>query len=155
MKKRIAFAALSFGLLMTAAPAAAQLASASHNVTITVSAVDVISVSGDLTIDINTVALSNTGSATYDLTTNGAGRKISAALSTDYSAGLTLDVTVAAPVGSGASVGLVTLSPTAQDVVTGISNIAETGLAIDYVATAAPSTPPSSESRQVTYTVTI
>ncbi len=155
MKKSIGFVALGLAVLATAAPAAAQLASASHNVTITVSAVDVISVSGDLTIDLNTVALSNTASATYDLTTNGTGRKISAALSTDYSAGLTLDVAVSAPVGSGTSVGLVTLSPTAQDVVTGISNVSETGLAVDYTATATPSVPPGSESRQVTYTVTI
>ncbi|MBT8401414.1 MAG: hypothetical protein KJO98_13120 [Rhodothermia bacterium] len=154
MKRSISFLAILGVAVLSAGTVQAQLASASHNVTITVTSIDDISVSGDLTITINSITLSNTAAATYAVTTNGTGRKITAALDAGYSAGLSLSANVAAPSGSGTSNGVVTLTTVPQDMVTGISSISETGLSIDYTATATPATAPVSEVRQVTYTIT-
>ncbi|MDX1429320.1 MAG: hypothetical protein R3282_03485 [Rhodothermales bacterium] len=154
MRRSVKVLALFAALALTAGSAQAQLASASHNVTITVTSIDDISVSGDLTMTINSITLSSTASATYDVTTNGALRKITAALDANYSLGLALSATVAAPSGSGVSTGPVLLTTVTQDVVTGISTVSESGLAIDYTATATPAVGPISETRQVTYTIT-
>lgn len=154
MKRSIVVTALALATVALAPVVSAQ-SSASHDVTIAVSAIDEISVSGNVTLTINDITLSQSAAASYSVTTNGVNRKIIAALNTDFSPTLSLDVTVAAPTAAGASAGTVTLSASAQDVVTGISAAAESGLTIDYTATADPSTPAStSETRTVTYTIT-
>ena len=154
MKTRILLAAVTLGLITVANTATAQ-STASHDVTIAVTAIDEIVVSGNVTLTINSITLSESASANYGITTNGVARKIVASLDSDYSPTLALDVSVSAPTAAGTSTGAITLSSAAQDVVTGISAVAESGLAIDYTATALPSTPAStSETRTVTYTIT-
>ncbi len=151
MKRSIA---LVFVFVVFTTTVSAQ-SSASHDVTIAVTAIDEIAISGNVTLTIDDITLSDAAAASYSVTTNGTSRKITAALDTDFSSSLTLEVTVAAPTASGSSSGAVALSTAAQDVVTGISAVAESGLAVDYSATALPSTPATtSETRTVTYTIT-
>ncbi len=153
MKRSITLVGLVLAMSTFVASASAQ-ASASHLVTISVNPIDQISVSGDLTITISTISLSNTANATYNVTTNGLNRKITASLDADFTSGLTLDVAVTAP-SSGTSAGTVSLSSASQDVVTAISSVSESGIAINYTATALPTTPAAtSETRTVTYTIT-
>ncbi|NNE34376.1 MAG: hypothetical protein HKN13_04025 [Rhodothermales bacterium] len=153
MKTHIILALLAIGIAATSTVSAQS--TASHDVTIAVTAIDEIVVSGNVTLTINSITLSETASATYGITTNAVARKIAASLDSDYSPTLTLEVAVAAPTTSGTSAGTVTLSSAAQDVVTGISSVAASGLAIDYTATALPTTLAStSETRTVTYTIT-
>ncbi len=91
---------------------------------------------------------------TYGLTTNGTGKKITAALSNEYAAGLTLALSLAAPAGAASTPR--TLSTTAQDVVTGLSQIAASALAVTYTVSATLAAAPNAggETRTVTFTLT-
>lgn len=154
MNRQIAVINLLLASILVTGAASAQ-SSASHDVTIAVSAIDEIAVSGNVTLTVDDITLTDAASASYSVTTNGTGRKITAALDADFSSTLALEVAITAPTASGSSAGTVVLSPAAQDVVTGISTVSESGLAIDYTATALPTTPAStSETRTVTYTIT-
>lgn len=151
-------AILSFGLATTAT---AQ--STTQDVTIVVEEINEISVSGNVTLTINTAtAGSNPDNATdntttYNITTNGSNKKITGQLSAAYASGISLAVNLTAPTG-GTSAGQTTLTDvSASDLVTGISNLAETGLTIAYTASAtAAATPnsPGGEQKTVTYTIT-
>lgn len=154
MTRKCSIVAFLFASVLVTNAVSAQ-SSASHDVTIAVTAIDEIAVSGNVTLTIDDITLSDAAAATYSVTTNGAGRKITAALDSDFSSTLTLEAAITAPTASGSSAGAIVLTSAAQDVVTGISAVSESGLSIDYTATALPTTPATtSETRTVTYTIT-
>ncbi len=133
--------------------------SASHDVTVTVSAINEVAISGGnitLTIDAATPGSDPdpaTDSTSCDLswTTNEASKKITVAAGAAIS-GATLKVQ-AANVSGGTSAGQVTISDTAQDFVTGISST--TGSCdLSYEASATASQGTSSNTHTITYTIT-
>ena len=132
---------------------------ANQSVTFQVDAINQIAFAGSPSLVINTATAGSnptqaTAAATWAVTTNQTGAKITASINLDMDAGLTLKVDVSAPaVGSGA--GPKTLSTTAVDVVTGITKLAQSGIAIGYSLDATPAAGVvSSTSRTVTYTIT-
>lgn len=143
--------------VLAAGAAAAQ--TATQTVSYEVAAVDQISVSGSPSLVVNSATAgsaltSASASATYAITTNGDGRKITASIDSDMPTGVTLTVSMGAPTGA-TSAGAVTLSTTSQDVVTGISTVNESGLSITYglSATVAAGVVPAAN-KTVTYTIT-
>ncbi len=149
-------------LLLAAAPSAwAQ--TATQDVTIIVEEIIEIAVSGNVTLTIDAATAgqdpddATDNSTTYDLTTNGAGKKITGVLGADYASGISLSIALAAPAGGGTSEGTQALGTTGVDLVTGVANLAETGLGITYTASvtgdAAPNTG-AGETQTVTFTVT-
>ncbi len=133
--------------------------SASHDVTVTVSAINEVSVAGgNLTLTISTATAGSepdaaTDSTTCDLawTTNEASKKITVASGTTIS-GATLKVT-AANVTGGTSGGQLTLSTTAQDFVTGVATTTG-GCDLSYEASATAADGTSSTTYTITYTIT-
>ena len=157
MNKKL-LTAVSIALLGLSGTALAA-SSASHDVTVTVSAINEVAVSGgNLTLTISTATAGSepdaaTDSTTCDLswTTNEASKKITVAAGAAIS-GATLKVT-AANVTGGTSAGQITLSSTAQDFVTGISTT--TGSCdLSYEASATASQGTSSNTHTITYTIT-
>ena len=115
---------------------------ATQNVTFQVDAINQISVAGSPSLVINTAtAVSNptqaSAAATWAVTTNQSGAKITASINSAMPAGLTLQVNMTAPAG-GSSAGAQTLTTTAVDVVTGITKLAQSGIAIGYTLDATP-----------------
>ncbi len=154
-KLLIAVSLAALGLTGTAFGAS----SASHDVTVTVSAINEVAISGgNLTLTISAATAGSdpdpaTDSTTCDLswTTNESTKKITVAAGAAIS-GATLKVT-AANVSGGTAAGQVTLSTTAQDFVTGISTTTGTcDLSYEASATAADGT--SSNTHTITYTIT-
>ena len=131
-----------------------------QTVTFQVDAINQIGFAGSPSLVINTAtAVSGptaaTASATWAVTTNQTGSKITASIGSNMPAGLTLTANLAAPTASGSSAGAQTLSTIAVDVVTGITKLAESGLSVDYSLTAtAAAGVVSSTTRTVTYTIT-
>jgi hypothetical protein len=129
---------------------------ATQDVTITVSAVDEISVSAStvsITVGVGTV---HNTATTYSVTTNSSTARVITGQITsggNLPTGVTLTVSLAAPTG-GTSLGAVTLTDAAADLVTGVSNVAATGKQIDYAASAtvAAAAGPLS-ARTVTFTI--
>jgi hypothetical protein len=145
--------------LFTTAAAWAQPNVASQNVNITVNEVSVITVTGGLvSLTIDTAVAGEdpqpaTDDVTYNVSTNGTDKKITAALDSDMPAGITLSAEMTAPTGAG-SAGALALSSTAVDLVTGISTLRANGLGLSYTAEATLDAAPGSTSRTVTYTIT-
>ena len=149
-----------FAALMLVAAATAGAQTATQTVTFQVDAINQIAFSGSPSLVINTAtagsnptsATSNT--ATWAVTTNQAGAKITASIGSNMPAGLTLEVSLAAPAGA-SSAGSQSLSTTAVDVVSGITRLAQGSLGVTYSLTAtAAAGVVSSTSRTVTYTIT-
>ncbi len=135
--------------------------SLSQNLVVSVNEINVVSVSGNLTLTINSATAgagpddaTNT-TTTYNITTNGTNKKITGQLDVNYASGLSLAVDLAAPTG-GTSQGQKTLSTTAQDLVTTMSKLVGSTLTITYTASATPSAAPngSGETNIVTLTLT-
>ena len=97
---------------------------------------------------------SATAAATWAVTTNQTGAKITASIGSNMSAGLTLKVNLSAPAGA-SSAGAQSLSTTAVDLVTTITKLAQSAIAVQYSldATAAAGVV-TSTTRTVTYTIT-
>lgn len=131
-----------------------------QDITVSVSEINAISVSGNVTLNIaSATAGSNPDpdadvSSTYNVTVNGASKKLSGSLDVLFSAGISLDALLTAPTGGTANVR--TLSTTNQDLITGFGLVAETGLAITYTASVTPQAAPNGagETRTVTITLT-
>lgn len=132
--------ATAIGLVSSCGALAAD--NANHTVGYAVSAINEIAISGN--VSTMTVSTATAGSEpdpvtdatqTYDITTNGTNKKITAALDTNMGTGLTLALTAAAPTGASAN-SEVSLSTVAADVVTGITEIAESGKTLTYKLTA-------------------
>jgi hypothetical protein len=146
--------AISF---FVAASASAQ--TATQSVTFQVDAINQIALSGSPSLVVNTATAGSaptqaSAAATWAVTTNQTGAKITASINSAMNAGLTLQVNLSAPAGA-TSAGAQTLSTTAVDVVTGITKLAQSGISVGYTldATAAAGVV-SSTSRTVTYTIT-
>ncbi|HEX7940099.1 MAG TPA: hypothetical protein VF483_14015, partial [Gemmatimonadaceae bacterium] len=95
-----------------------------------------------------------TAAATWAVTTNQTGAKITASIASNMPAGLTLSVNLSAPTG-GTSAGAQSLSTTAVDLVTSITKLAQGALGVTYSLAATPSAGVvTSSTRTVTYTIT-
>jgi hypothetical protein len=149
---------ISVVALFTATTIQAQ--TATQTVTFQVDAINEIAFAGapSLTISAATAGSQPTSAtsnvATWAVTTNQSGAKITASINAAMPAGLTLQANLAAP-GGATSAGLTTLGVVAADVVTGISQLAAGALGVTYQldATAAAGVV-ASQSRTVTYTIT-
>lgn len=148
---------LSVALLLAASAAGAQ--TATQTITFQVDAINQIAFTGSPSLVINTATAgsnptSATAAASWAVTTNQNGAKVTASIPVAMPAGLTLTVDLGAPSGA-TSAGAQTLGTTAVDLVTGITRVAEGSLGATYSlsATAAAGVV-SSTSRTVTYTIT-
>jgi len=145
--------------LLAGAVSAASAQTATQVVTFQVDAVNQIAFSGSPSLVINTATAGNnptnaTAGATWAVTTNQTGAKITASIGSNMPAGLTLSANLSAPAGA-ASAGSLSLSTVAVDLVTSITKLAQSGISLTYTlaATAAAGTFTSS-TRTVTYTIT-
>jgi hypothetical protein len=138
---------------------AATAQTATQSVTFQVDAINQIAFSGSPSLVVNTATAGSaptaaTAAATWSVTTNQTGAKITASIGSAMPAGLTLQVNMSAPAGA-SSAGAQTLSTTAIDVVTSITKLAQSALSVNYsLAATAAAGVVSSTSRTVTYTIT-
>jgi hypothetical protein len=143
-------------LASTAGFAAAQT---TQVVTFQVNAINQIAFSGSPSLLINTATAgsaptSATANASWAVTTNQSGAKITASINSAMPAGLTLSVDLSAPAGA-TGAGSSALSTTAVDVVTGITKLAQGALGVTYTLDATPAAGVvASTTRTVTYTIT-
>jgi hypothetical protein len=150
----------SVALLVGAATVAAAQTTATQTVTFQVDAINEIAFTGSPSLLINAATAGSAPTsatsavATWAVTTNQTGAKITASINSAMPAGLTLSANLAAP-GAATSAGLQALSTVAVDVVTGITRLAAGALGVTYQldATAAAGVV-ASQSRTVTYTIT-
>ena len=150
---------LALGILTVAGSASAQ--TANQSVTIAVNAINQIAFTGNPSLTITTAAAGSNptsvsdASASWAVTTNQTGAKITGSIASALPAGVTLSVALTAPSGGSISAGSQALSTTAVDLVTGITKLAQGGLGVTYTlgATAAAGVV-ASTSRVVTYTIT-
>ena len=132
---------------------------ATQSVAFQVDAINQISLSGSPSLVINSASAGSnptqaSAAASWAVTTNQTGAKITASINSVMPTGLTLQANLSAPSG-GSSAGAQTLSTTAVDVVTGITKLAQSGIAVGYTLDATPAAGViSSTSRTVTYTIT-
>jgi len=154
-----AFALAMFVALGVSHVAFAQTDTEGHTVTMEVAAINVLAITGDVTLTIDQATPGSdpdpvSGSASYAVTTNESAKKITAEIDTNLPANMSLVVDAAAPLGATGSTD-VALTETASDVVTGMSTIAASGLALNYTfsATAAAGKLVST-GYTVTYTIT-
>jgi len=147
----------TMALLVGATSAAS--AQATQTVSFQVDAINQIAFTGSPSLVINTATAGSnptaaTAAATWAVTTNQTGAKITASIGSAMPAGLTLTVNLGAPTGA-SSAGAQTLSTTAVDLVTSITKLAEGALSASYSLSATPAAGVvSSTSRTVTYTIT-
>jgi hypothetical protein len=146
-------------ILMAGAVSAASAQTATQTVTFQVDAINQIAFTGSPSLVINTATAGSgptaaTAGATWAVTTNQTGSKITASIGSAMPAGVTLSVNLAAPSGA-SSAGAQALSTTAVDLVTGLTKVAQGALGVTYSldATAAAGVV-ASTSRTVTFTIT-
>lgn len=152
--------ALAVAISFAAAPAAYGQFTASQAITFSISAINQIAFVGSPTLTVTTAAAGaapssvTNATATWAVTTNQSGAKITASIPTNLPAGVTLSSSLAAPTGA-TSAGFKALSTVATDVVTGITKVAQSLMVVTYRldATAAAGVV-TSQSRTVTYTIT-
>ena len=138
--------------------ALAQTNVASQQVSVNVSEIAVIAVHGNINLTINTATAGQepepaTAAATYDVSTNGSNKKISAQLDSNMPKDLKLFATMAAP-NSATSTGRKELKDKSVDLVTGITKVRGSGLALTYEAEAKIEATPDNVTRTITYTLT-
>ena len=140
--------------------AASAQAQNTQTVNFAVNAINQIAFTGTPTLTITTAVAGSAptsvtdATASWAVTCNQTGAKISASLAANMAAGLTLSSSLTAPTG-GASAGFLSLSTTAVDLVTGVTKIAQGALGVSYKldATAAAGVVVGG-SKVVTYTIT-
>ena len=145
--------------LVAFAAASAQAQTATQTVTFAVNAINQISFAGAPSLTITTATAGSAptsvtdASATWAVTTNQTGAKITASIPLDMPTGLTLSANLAAPTGA-TSASFQPLSTTSIDLVTVITKVAQNLLTVTYKldATAAAGVVASS-TRVVTYTI--
>jgi len=149
----------SLAFVVGAASAAAGQ-TATQVVTFQVTAINQIGFSGSPSLVINTATAGNNPSsasdatATWAVTTNQSGAKITASINSAMPAGVTLSVNLSAPAGA-SSAGSQALSTTAVDLVTSITKVAQGALGVSYSLDATPAAGVvASTTRTVTYTIT-
>ena len=150
----IAVAVLSCG----AASARAQ--STTQTITFAINAINQIAFVGAPSLTVSTAIAGaapssvTNATATWAVTTNQSGAKITASIPAVMPAGLTLSSNLAAPAGA-TSAGFQPLSTVAVDLVTGITKVAQGALVVIYKLDATPAAGViSASSRIVTYTIT-
>jgi len=145
--------------LLAGAASAASAQTANQTVTFQVDAINQIAFVGSPSLVINTATAgsnptSATAAATWAVTTNQSGAKITASIGSNMAAGLTLSVNLSAPAGA-SSAGALSLSTTSVDLVTGITKLAQAAIGASYSLDATPAAGVvSSTTRTVTYTIT-
>ena len=151
--------AVALGLVALAG-ASVQAQSANQTVTFAVNAINQIAFAGAPSLTITTaVAGSNPTSvsdatASWAVTTNQTGAKITASIPSNMPAGLTLTSALAAPAGA-TSAGALALSTVSVDLVTTITKLAQGSLGVTYSLAATPAAGViASATRVVTYTIT-
>lgn len=151
--------ALTMAVGMVVSGGAFAADSATQDVTYEVSAINELAVSGDpgaLTVSTATAGgqpdAVTDASSSYDITTNGSNKKITAAIDTDMPANVTLSLTAASA--SGTSAGKQALTGVAADVVTGLTGVAESGQTLTYeLAATVAAGVVASASKTVTLTI--
>jgi hypothetical protein len=145
--------------LLAGATSALSAQTATQTVTFQVDAINQIAFVGSPSLVINTATAGSnpttaTAAATWAVTTNQTGAKITASIGSNMPAGLTLSVNLSAPAG-GSSAGAQSLSTTSVDLVTSITKLAQAAIGVSYSldATLAAGVV-SSTTRTVTYTIT-
>jgi hypothetical protein len=154
--RRLAAAA---ALIVVAAPFA-QAQTATQTVTFAVNAINRIAFTGTPSLTITTATAGSAptsvtdATASWAVTTNQTGAKITASIPAALATGLTLSSSLAAPAAA-TSAGFLALGTTAVDLVTGITKLAQGSLGVSYKldATAAAGVV-TSASVVVTYTIT-
>ena len=151
--------AAAIALVVVAAPLA-HAQTATQTVTFAVNAINQIAFVGAPSLTITTAVAGSAptsvtdATASWAVTTNQTGAKISASIASDMPAGLTLSSSLAAPTG-GTSAGFLSLSTVAVDLVTGITKLAQGALGVSYTLDATPAAGVvTSATRLVTYTIT-
>ncbi|HSU15181.1 hypothetical protein [Longimicrobium sp.] len=156
--KLIRFAAPALVLAAFGAGKAHAQSSNTQDVTLEVQAINQIAFTGSPSLVISSAATggalnSATANATYAITTNETGRKVTAQLDSDTPPGVTLSVNLAAP-SLGTSAGTVQLGTSAQDVLTNVGRTSVSGLGLTYTLSAAASAGVvAATTRTVTYTI--
>ena|SRR5205814_2096011 len=155
MTKRI----LSTIVVLLGAASAASAQTATQTITFQVDAINQIAFAGSPSLVINTATAGSnptsvTAAATWAVTTNQSGAKITASIGSNMPGGLTLSVNLAAPAGA-STAGSQSLSTTSVDLVTSITKVAQGAMAVSYSLAATPAAGVvSSTTRTVTYTIT-
>src|SRR5438034_5873783 len=127
---------LSTVALLVVASRALSAQTATQVVTFQVDAVNQVAFSGSPSLVINTATAGSnpsnaTAAATWAVTTNQTGAKITASIGSNMPAGLTLSANLSAPAG-GTSAGSQALSTIAVDLVTSITKLAQSGVSALY-----------------------
>jgi hypothetical protein len=147
-------------LFLVLHPRVAGAQSATQTLTFAINAINQIAFVGTPSLTITTAVAGaaptsvTNAVATWAVTTNQSGAKITASIPTAMPAGLTLSADLVAPAG-GLSAGYKALGVTAVDVVTGITKVAQGAMGVTYKLDATPAAGVvASASRVVTYTIT-
>ena len=146
-------------VLVVAAAVSGSAQSTTQDITINVSAINKIAISGGAhTMTINTATAGQAPddvvwSTSWAITTNQTGSKVVASIGSDMPTGVTLTVDMAEPTGA-TPAGATALTSTPQELVTGITKLNESGLGLTYTASATAAAGVQSVARTVTYTVT-
>ena len=155
---RRGLAALIPFLFLLPRPAGAQ--TATQTLTFAINAINQIAFVGTPALTITTAAAgaaptsATDATATWAVTTNQTGAKITASIPTAMPAGLTLSVNLSPPTGA-TSAAYKALSTTATDLVTGVTKVAQGSLGVLYKLDATPAAGViTSATRVVTYTIT-
>lgn len=157
---KLTLIAVAVGLVLGVSASALAADNTTQTTTLAVDPINEIAVSGNpgaMTINAATAGSGpnavTDATTTYDITTNGTNKKITAAIDAAMPTGTTLKVNLTAPAGA-TSAGITTLGTTAVDVVTAITEVAETGKSISYTfsATVAAGTL-ASFNKTVTFTI--
>ena len=146
--------------LVTVTAVSAQAQTATQTVTFQVNAINKIAFAGTPSLTITTAVAGSAptsvtdATASWAVTTNQTGAKITASIPVDMVSGLTLSSSLVAPAGA-TSGGYMALSSVSADLVTGITKLAQGTLGVTYKldATAAAGVV-ASDTRIVTYTIT-
>lgn len=132
----------------------------SQNVTVSVQQINELTITGDVNLTISTSTPGeglepaiDGSSATYSLTTNDTGKKITGSIDAPFSAGIGLFILLGAPTGGTSS--YEQLNTTPIDLVTGIGYVAQTGLSITYTADVSVSAAPNGAGETRTVTLTL
>jgi len=158
--KKVLFGLLLLGMVVLTLGAASADVTATQTVNMEIQAINLLTVSGNpgtLTLAAPTAgnqpAPVTDATTTYNVTTNEANKKITAAIDSAMPSGTTLSVALAATTG-GTAAGTTVLTADPSDLVTGISNIAESGKAITYTFGADVTAGAQQIQKTVTFTLT-
>lgn len=152
--------AFAVALSLAFAPTAKGQFTASQAISFSISAINQIAFVGAPALTVTTAAAGaapssvTNATATWAVTTNQSGAKITASIPAAMPAGVTLSSSLAAPLGA-TSAGFKPLTTVATDLVTGITKVAQGAMVVTYRLDATPAAGVvAAQSRTVTYTIT-